>query len=456
MKIRILAISVKAEHQLIKPLEGFKSVISYSDFDALIIDSKALLSDYASNDRNYEGEVELDDQAGHRRILLDRHAEEIRDLLVAKGGVVVVLIRPSSIVLKLTHWQNNSQRNEKYRSYFWTKYLPVDVRMLFDSIVGGSGSSVTLSAAGSAVCYLKSLKGNLNFQAYLDASMLSGGSIYATDSVGHPVAAELSVGPGKIVILPFPDPSIDPTRVGAVLVQTIRDRVSFVKEEAVPEWVKDYRVPGAEQFDSEIASMNASRAELDTKINELENKRNELLQYRELLFSTGKHVLEPAVRRAFALLGFQVANPDDYDGEWDLEMRDDEGMLFIGEIEGPEGAVDVDKFRQLHNYSTDQVLEGKENKAILVGNAFRQSEPNRRGEAFTDHAKTAASKFGTALVSTVPLFRAITSVLENPSDDLKSRVRKSIANCSGVWEWPQNGNEFNMPPQTALPTPPSA
>jgi len=118
-----------------------------------------------------------------------------------------------------------------------------------------------------------------------------------------------------------------------------------------PPWAAEIGVPGANIHDNQIAELTKRTEELGVQIAALKTDREKLLRYVQLLFGYGKAVLEAAVRSAFRLLGFAVPEPEEYEGEWDVALQDNEsGRTALGGVEGSEGVIDVDKYRQLLAY----------------------------------------------------------------------------------------------------------
>lgn len=136
-------------------------------------------------------------------------------------------------------------------------------------------------------------------------------------------------------------------------------------------------------------------------------------------------------------MGFDVPEPDTYQGEWDVELHEPRsGKTAIGEVGGSEGLIDVDKYRQLLDYYQAEVLEGRNHKGTLIGNGFRLKELNaeERLNQFSVHATSGATASGFCLLPTTELFKAVCAVLETPQDEgLKIRIRDSILSRVGIW-----------------------
>ena len=145
-----------------------------------------------------------------------------------------------------------------------------------------------------------------------------------------------------------------------------------------PRWVGEINIPGANLHDKQIDELTRRAEELAVQIAALREDSEKLLSYTRLLFGYGKAVLEPVVRSAFRLIGFAVPEPEDYEGEWDVELRDAESdRTALGEVEGSEGIIDVDKYRQLLDYVESEAQAGRNHKGILIGNGFRLLDPSR-------------------------------------------------------------------------------
>jgi hypothetical protein len=435
MKLRVLNLGINAEHDQITRVNTLFTELAFNDFDALVFDPAAVVQEL-----RYEGKRETDratvaeDTSGSLRSALTRHRREVQELVWNKGGVVICVLRENAFHWKARYWQGGDYTSEDFGPYFLLEKLLAsgDKTKILRSIVHGVGEQIHIER-GAVPSYLRILKASLRFEATIEALTKDERTfISATDSVGRIVAVEIKMGVGSLLFLPAIK-AADPKRVGAALVQSVRELISKDTPDIMPAWVEPIRVPGADVHDKEITNLIERQVQLGTRLQELETAKEQLLAHRYLLFTTGKHILEPAVRRAFRVLGYTVSEPDLYEGEWDLEMRDRNGGLLIGEIEGPEGAVDLDKFRQALEYHTDRVLAGEDNKGLLVGNAHRLIPIGERPEPFTEHAIKGAAKMSIGLIPTSSLFNAVSEVLLDNSDELKARIQDSIAQCSNVW-----------------------
>ena len=172
-------------------------------------------------------------------------------------------------------------------------------------------------------------------------------------------------------------------------------------EVEAPDWTSRVTVPQANVHDHQVTELTKQKEKLEAQIDALKSESEELLKYVWLLFGYGKAALEPIVRSAFRLIGFIVPEPEEYEGEWDVELRETESTrTALGEVEGSEGVIDVDKYRQLLDYIEAEALEGRDHKGILIGNGFRllALEAPERQNQFSDHAQRGAARNDFCLV----------------------------------------------------------
>jgi len=418
MKRRILSYRLAATHSLIAELPSFNDPVSISDYDAFILDMAGL-------------GVE-----GTNATIFSRRQNEVRELLLLKGGVMVAVLRPND--------QLPGSVNQFDRYSLIQFAAPSALALIRSSVRAGDGSriSVDATARGALSGYFRHMRENLRFSAYLDTDEANvtqaGGTVFAVNSVRKPVALEFVVGSARVCFIPVSQ-DVPGDRVGAAIARVIEAHFGGPAEVAEPAWAKEVAVPGADAHDGRIDELETEKSRIGEEIAGLTARRTGLLNYRRLLFGSGKTVLEPVVRAAFREVGFTVPDPEDYEGEWDVELRESgSSRTAVGEVEGPEGAIDIDKYRQLLDYFQAEVLEGRIHKGILIGNGYRLKELNapERQNQFTEHALRGARQNGFCLLPTTELFKAVCAVLEAPENErLKIDIRNSILATVGVWSF---------------------
>lgn len=127
-------------------------------------------------------------------------------------------------------------------------------------------------------------------------------------------------------------------------------------------------------------------------------------------------------------MGFNVSSYNDKDMEHDIILESDEGRI-IGEVEGKDKThIDISKFSQLSRVQDEDFYEkGEYSNAILIGNAYRLTEPEKRQNCFTDRVIKGAEKKQFGLLNTGELFKIIIKILENPKDEeFKKKCREKL------------------------------
>ncbi len=418
MKLTVLNYRINATHSLITDLGSIRDSQSISDFDAFIFDPGALT-------------VGESQDAGS----FNRRKTELRELIHVKGGVILGFLRPTGFVgVPNLPGQNTYSLLQDASGGI--------AKLMSDYAKLGQGSHATVIRGrhGASTEYLRVMGDDLSFEAFLQIPeeniTAQNGKVLAVNSVGWPIAVEFAVEEGLVCFVPVP-PGIDASRLAAAIVNTVSAHFDNPSEVEAPLWASQVEVPGANVHEQKIATLKKEREAIDGEVSALEGRRQELLSFKGLLFGYGKGVLETTVRAASRLIGFEVLDPDKYQGEWDIQLRDiATGQTAIGEIEGSDGMIDLRKFRQLYHYVGDEGLEGRDHKGLLIGNGYRLTEPAapERAQQFSPHALRGVTKQNFCAVPCTELFRAVCNVLERPEDeDLKARIRRSILETVGLW-----------------------
>lgn len=417
MRPRILSYRFTATHDWIAPLSGLSNDLSISDFDAFVFDP------LTQEPMTFE--------------VFQRRVSELQDLIHKKGGIIICTLRPETNV--------GVPNLGEVGRYGLLRATNAEVSEFIRRFVkGGEGSQLKVLTPihGPAAGFFEVLKGNLRFAAYLQADpgliVEKGGTPLAVNSVGYPISAGFSVGEGLLCFIPIAH-DVTADRMGAAIVRIVRAHFEKQAESETPEWVRDVTVPGATVHDQRLIELVGTKDQLEREIARLQEKRDELLGLAGLLYGYGKVILERQARVAFRIFGFTVPEPEEYTGEWDISLLEPESnKTILGEVEGSEGPIDVDKYRQLLDYIEAEALEGREHKGILVGNGFRLQAPDagERQQQFTDHALRGAARNGFCLMPTTEIFKAVCAVLEaTNAEGLKIEIRDSIFKTVGVWKF---------------------
>jgi hypothetical protein len=420
MKRRILNHGAPATHGLIAKLQDFNDPASISDYDGFIVDLKIFTG------------------IGIPATTFTRRQTELRELVFLKGGIVICVLRQSEAV-NIVNGQPGTH------SYALLTRISEAVGLVQRTARSGEGSrlKVIADAKGALGGYFHVLRGKLHFDAYLELETAkveeAKGTVFAVNSPGLPVALEFVVGQGRICFIPLPDP-VSEERLGSALARIIDAHFGEVSVTESPAWASEVAIPGAQAFDSKISELEAKHIQLTNEISDLTDKRTHIVSFRALLFESGR-ALEKAVREGMRQVGFEVTEPETYAGEWDVQLCDPaSAKTAIAEVEGSEGIIDIDKYRQLLNYVQAEALDDRDHKGILIGNGYRLQLLNapERELQFSEHVLKGAAKFGSCLLPTTELFKAVCAVLENPdNDELKTSIRQSLLGTVGVWNFGQ-------------------
>lgn len=190
--------------------------------------------------------------------------------------------------------------------------------------------------------------------------------------------------------------------------------------------------------------------EVESKIDFLQKQKEQYEQeiadepvLKRLLYENGKP-LECAIRIALGMMEFSVEHFENSESEFDIVLESKEGRL-IGEAEGKDNkSINIEKLRQLvmniqEDYGRDEVKNMA--KGVLIGNAFRLVDPDKRGDFFTEKCLTAANRNGTALIRTVDLFNVAKYLSGNKNKTFSEKCRKAIIETTGVVAFPEIPNE---------------
>lgn len=392
MKLKILSVNFPIEGAGIENCDGIHTAPSFSDYDAVIIDPRDI------PDFSWEERSQFD--------FLYNKKEELESLLKITKGIVVCILRTGGNNLGLIN------------RYSW---LPVDF-----PVISRKGKETKLVNKHHPFNqYLNAFKDSLYFEAVLLPSSRKFMPI-ATNKVGEFIAVEDSFGEGKLIFLP-PTNNPDPKKVGGVLIDCIRGSLEWSAPSWKPDWLSAYSLPGEAEITTAINELDDKISEIEKSKKEFEAEHDRRGMLKSLLYEQGKYGLEPAVREAFRVLGFNVLNPEDYDEEYDILSREGD-LTVIGEIEGSENLIDIGKYRQLLDYvDREETSNDQKVKGILVGNGLIKKKPEDRGEQFTEPVIRGCKARGFCRITTYELYRTVDAVLSGAIQN--EDAKRELLNC---------------------------
>ena len=413
----------------------FGSAPSISDYDAVVVDMHSVSSFIGevigpythrnasnvpitnSGSRNVPGQMSL------AELVILRYTEARQ--LIQNGGLLICFAYPPVY-----------QRIRPLDDWYIFNWLPPQDSMLYhpESMVPGEGELGEIDNGRPFAQFFQAFRDDLRYKVYFTA-----GAVESTPNArplawsrgGQIVGVELSPfpdEPGKIIILP-PITELaltEPDRVAAIIQDCIARSLGSVDSE--PNWTELISLPGLDALDAAVAGVSSELAAVTERLREAETARDELANLKRMLWTSGSNQLTPLVTKALEMVGFEVSE----DAENIAGLYDKGEKIAIVAIEGTVGQIDVDKYRSLLNQVQDELEQsGQLLKGILIGNGFRLELPSNRSDQFTENCSRGAMSQGFALMGADELFDAIHAVLSDPSDGLKTQIRRRILNTSG-------------------------
>jgi len=205
----------------------------------------------------------------------------------------------------------------------------------------------------------------------------------------------------------------------------------------IPDWAQgpEFRLQREFDLDAQATALAAKIEKLQKERLSIDQERQDVGKLRRLLYEQGEE-LEFAILDALRLLGFKAEGYEDKESEFDAVFVTPEGVRYLGEAEGKDtSAINVDKFSQLErniqeDYAKEQVTEFA--RGALFGNAFRLTDPGKRGQTFTSKCLSSAKRSGVALVRTPDLFEIAKYLTENPDPEFAAACRRAIESGGGA------------------------
>jgi hypothetical protein len=218
--------------------------------------------------------------------------------------------------------------------------------------------------------YFYAFKNQIHFECIIEPLKKMGKLLKAIagNKVKEIISCAINIEGGKIIFIP-PTTSTDLKKETGVLLDCIEGVFEHGIETPPPHWIKKYSLPNENKNVAKLEQLNKKISGFQKEKQKLEEEQINIEKFKRLLYEKGKRTLEPLVREAFKLIGFNVLNPDKYEEEYDLYIKE-KGLTIIGEVEGTDNSpIDIDKYRQLLDYIESEQDKGAKCKGILIGNA---------------------------------------------------------------------------------------
>ena len=197
-----------------------------------------------------------------------------------------------------------------------------------------------------------------------------------------------------------------------------------------PHWIKKYSLPNENKNVAKVEQLNKKISVLQKEKQNLEEEQVNIAKFKGLLYGKGKRNLEPLVREAFKLMGFNVIDSEQYEEEYDLYIKEKD-LTIIGEIEGTDNSlIDIDKYRQLLDYTESELDKVAKCKGILIGNAYKDINPIKRQEQFSQHAIKHCENQEFCRITTYQLFEIVKKIFSGIDGPKLEKLRKDIIECN--------------------------
>jgi hypothetical protein len=203
----------------------------------------------------------------------------------------------------------------------------------------------------------------------------------------------------------LPTPDKLPVKDAITMLLRERHGVGDVPATA-PDWVNAYMLPQQEEAIGEVERLIEERSHVEQRLRDAQDRVTETERPRLMLYEKGKDILEPVVRDALRALGARVVVPE--------RAGVEDARIYFGdraaavEIKGTKNAIGLEHVRQVAQWANDAKLDdGREHKALIVGNPFCERPLGERENPLAPNAATLARNGRVALVTTSQLYEAL-------------------------------------------------
>ena len=399
----------------------------FQDYDAVVVYPEgfsALYGNMGFNDERFQS-------ISHQKATTiadvnQRRREELR-ILLKRAGVVVCFMLPMSFV----HYSVSSRDRDRLAYISNYDWLFKDVRDELGNIQGSRGT--TIEYINPAHPFSDYLNTKPAWSAYIDISDCEEWRILASAFGTHAIALDKRVELGHIILLPSDYYSDN----GRMLEQCIEKLLQVDETTPPPNWVKDILVPGEQEIINCIVGADGQISSLEKEKEAKLSEKLELERWKYLLYEKGKHHLEPVVRDALKLIGYNVEPQPDKDSNG--LVVSDHGTALI-EVVGSKGTVRIEKLGELTTNMGNFISAKKKTvKGILIGNPFcEQTLDNRppkqsQKPLFAKELLESAQQQGITVLLSTDLYQVVTSILSGKfGAEEKQSIRQRIFEGSGL------------------------
>ncbi len=359
--------------------------------------------------------------AGLADVLRRRQNEVARAL--ERGALIVVFAHPTATITEVSTFSGLDR-------YF---FLPAPPGLGWDArlIQGGEGSTVAVTDhAHPFARVIDVLRDDVRYRAHFDdrAPGFAGNARILARSVGGAaVAAEFTVGAGRIVFLPAPrEVGGELSASLATAILEASDAMLGRAQGAPPSWLADITVAGLAERDAAVARAADGLATAQRALDAAEAARAELALLRDVLWTERPRALLAATERCLALLGFEPTG--------DGRVRAPEGELLV-EVAGSETAVGMGPHYAVRA-RLEEIIEAEHRapRGLVVANGQRMHRPEDRDAAFDESLRVGAEAMRYALITAPELFYTASAALEGMPETALANIRLRMLTTDGLVE----------------------
>lgn len=301
----------------------------------------------------------------------------------------------------------------------------------------GDGKEIRIAAPRHpAGGYLDELAGRLRYRAAWDdrsPDFPGNARVLARSAGGAVVAAEFTVGAGRLVMLPPPQEPLstnDRKRFTGAVLELITRLVDEDGAGREPSWVKRYDTESTAEARAALREAEAALTEAQRRQTETRAVLAEVGRFSELLWRPAGARLSALTLDAFRLLGYEAT--EDADGA--AELRDG-GEIALLEVEASQQEVSERVYLSLQRRLEEYFLRRKARpKGIIVISGQRVLDPSQRRKAWTQPLVNACETFGYALIPVAALYELVNFAVEDPDPEDLAELRASIRGAAGLLE----------------------
>lgn len=419
------------------PLEGKGIVNTTLEGNETLLDADLIIIDPNQIFEKWRLQVTIPDHG--TPVLRSPQSDQYRRQLASREQEIETLLRNGKVIVCFLEPIRgfNGQIRDSRDYHLVTNYdiLPIEESFFLESL--SSGTSAVKNAVNLAnpnhlfTPFFHAFKSEIEYTAYLNIQ--SGHkNHFILNRSNLPIAFSSEYNQGLIVFLPHIPYNRKNEKLINTLVKCVNSFLNATEITPPPNWIEEFNLPGENTIDKTINSIQEDIDKLQLKKEEAQNQKSEIVKFKKMLYEQGSE-LELVIIDAFRLFGFNAENRKLADLEHDIIFHSEEGKG-IAEIEGKNNdSIHVGKMDQL-NRAVDEDFELTEEFAhgILIGNHFRFKKPDDRGEPFTNKVKIIAEKKRFGLLTTTEIYKAVSYILEHPSnDEFKRKCREAILTSEG-------------------------